>query len=558
MAKKRVVILGIDGLEPKIVNSLIKAKKLPHLTQLGYYSKLQSTIPPQSPVAWASFITGVNPEKHHLFDFVKRQSKNYQPYLAYSMEAKEPAIQAKPFWQASQKLATKVLFLPDTYPTSQLNGQMLSGMGTPDLSGTEGSFCLYTSQKSRKKLKRGNAIFIEKKKIIQTTIQGPRYQSLQETKISSLPLIIKTKRNSLEIEIQGEKISLKVGQFSPWLRLAFKIGFLKKVFGLAKFYLHSLQPEIKLYLSPINLDPQNPLYAISFPKDYSRRIARKYGDFSTLGLPHDTWAFQEGIFNQTTFLQQADDLLQERKKIILGELANFPTGLFVAYLGTTDAIQHMCWGQKKIINNYYQKMDVVVGQIKKLIKQDDLFLVLSDHGFGAFNYEIHLNAWLRDQGYLSLKKGRIGSEILENIDWSKTKVYALGFNSLYLNLKGREGQGIVPQTEKPKLIEAISRELKKLKNPQNKQKVIKNLYPGKEPDLIIGYYQGYRASWETAVGATPKDVFKKRTEKWQGDHLFDVTEVPGVFFANRKIKLKKLMITDVIPLALRELGIRFP
>ncbi|KPJ70930.1 hypothetical protein AMJ51_00585 [Microgenomates bacterium DG_75] len=558
MSQKKVVILGIDGLEPKIVNSLLKAKKLPYLAQLPYYSQLTTTIPPQSPVAWASFITGVNPEKHRLLDFVKRQPKNYQPYLAYSMGAPEPAIQTKPFWRASQKLATRVLFLPDTYPAEKLNGEMISGMGTPDLLGTEGSFYLYSSRKFKKEFKRGHLVLIKKANRIATTISGPQYQALQETKTSSLPLIIKPKKGSVELEIQNQKVSLKVGQFSPWMKLPFKIGWLRKIDGIAKFYLGSVHPEINLYLSPLNIDPYNPFYPISFPQKYSQKLAQKYGNFATLGLPHDTWALQESIFNQAAFLQQTDDLLQERKKIILAELASFQSGLFVAYLGTTDSIQHMFWGKEKIINDYYQKMDVVVGQIMELLNENDSLFILSDHGFGGFDYEVHLNAWLRDNGYLKLKKDKTGGELLENIDWSKTKAYALGFNSLYLNLKNREGQGIVAKKKKTGLIKEIGSKLKNLKNPSNKRKVIKNVYLGDEPDLIIGYYRGYRASWETAVGVTPKNIFKKRTEKWRGDHLFDVTEVPGVLFANQKLKIKKPAINDIIPLTLKKFGVKFP
>lgn len=558
MLQKKVVVLGIDGLEPKIINRLLKTKKLPHLSKFAYFSQLETTIPPQSPVAWASFITGVSPEKHRLFDFVKRKPENYQLYIAYSMDSQEPAMQAKPFWQASKKIPMKILFLPDTYPTKQFNGQMISGMGTPDILGTEGSFCLYSSQKLRKKLKRGNFIHIKKNKEIETMIKGPKYQSIQSIKTSSLPFEIKIKKKSIELKIKDKKINLQVGQFSPWLKLKFKIGFLKKVSVLAKFYLASIQPEINLYLSPLNIDPQNPLYQISSPQDYSQKLVQKYGNFATLGLPHDTWAFQENILNQKAFLKQTDDLLQERKKIILGELTNFSNGLFVAYLGTTDAIQHMFWGKEKIINQYYQKMDQFVGEVMKKIDKNNPFFILSDHGFGSFNWEVHLNTWLKNEGYLTLKKGQTGQELLKNIDWSKTKAYALGFNSLYLNLKGREGQGIVNQKEKPALIKKISHQLKNLRHPQNKQKVIKNVYPGQEPDLIIGYYRGYRASWETAVGATPQKIFKKRTEKWQGDHLFDVTEVPGVFFANQKLKPKKPKITEVISLVLKEFKVSFP
>lgn len=556
MSRKRVIVLGIDGLEPKIIDRLLKNKKLPSLAQLSYW-QLQTTIPPQSPVAWASFITGKPPEKHKLFDFVKRNPKNYQPFIAYSPSTQTSILQTKPFWQANSKLPIKILFLPVTYPASQLNGQMITGMGTPDLVGTEGNFQFFSTQERKKDLKRGQFRLIRKNKQIATLIKGPKYQSTQEVKESQIPLLIKPKKDRVELEFQSQKVNLKVNQFSSWVRMKFKVGLWKSIWGIAKFYLQSVQPEINLYLSPINIDPQNPFYPISFPKDYSSRLVKQYGNFATLGMPHDSWAFQAGIFNQKSFLHQVDSLLEERGKIILNELNNFPSGLFVAYLGTLDTVQHMFWGNERIIKNYYQKVDEFVEQIMRQMRKKDVFFILSDHGFGPFNYEIHLNAWLRENGYLKIKQGKTGGELLENIDWPQTKAYALGFNSLYLNLKGREKEGSVSLNQRRKLAEEIKKKLKKLKNPINNETIIKEIHLSEEPDLIIGYYRGYRGSWDTAVGITPVKIIKKRTEKWQGDHLFDASEVPGVFFANQKLPIKKPVITDIISLALKQFNLKF-
>ncbi|GAG07338.1 unnamed protein product, partial [marine sediment metagenome] len=217
---------------------------------------------------------------------------------------------------------------------------------------------------------------------------------------------------------------------------------------------------------------------------------------------------------------------------------------------------------KNIIPLYYQKMDEVIGKVIRLTNKNTPLLVLSDHGFGPFDWEINLNTWLKQNGFLYLKSGSTSPELYENVDWSKTTAFAAGFNSVYLNAKGRENQGIVEQKNREKVIKKIKAGLKNLKNTFNKKSVIKNVYSRKDlnipenidaPDLIVGYYQGFRSSWETAVGAAPEKTIKKRTAKWSGDHLFDASEVPGVIFSNKKLELKNPFIGDIMPFVLKKL-----
>jgi len=557
----KVVVLGIDGLDPKILDIDFKAKLLPNLLKIkktGAYSKLITTEPPQSPVAWASFTTGKDPAKHGVYDFIVRDPRDYSLDLVWSANL-DNLYDAKPFWVALEKQGTptKILFLPNTFPPSKLKGEMLSGMGTPDLLGTAGKNSFYTSGHNKQN-SRGNQIKLSGQKLINTEIFGPKKMTV--------PMEIKKlNKNEISIKIQGQLIKLSKGKFSNWITVKFKTGIFSSIPGMIKFYLSSIEPDLDLYMSPINIDPKNPYKPISHPKDYSRHLADKYGLFYTQGLPHDTFALEEGVFTEEAFLENAESIFIERKNIFLGELADFKTGVFFNYVGVTDTIQHMYWRfldkknsqYKNTILKYYQKIDLLVGETLKCLSPDDALIILSDHGFGPFNYEFNLNSWLRDEGFLCLENNnKTGGELLQNIMWSKTKAYGIGYNGIYLNLLGREGQGIVSNKSKKALKNLIKNKLLKAVNPFNNKKLVKNIYfkeelgiainDNKAPDIFIGYYKGARASWSTAVGKTLEKVFSKRNSKWKGDHLFDATEVPGILFTNKPHDLKNPKITDTI------------
>lgn len=576
---KKIVILGLDGLDPKIIEKGFGLNLLPnlkHLSETGSYSLLQTTTPPQSPVAWASFMTGTSPSKHGVFDFIKRDPKTYLPDLVFSNPKKNPIL-AKTFWEITSKynIPTTVLFLPDTFPAPEFKGKMISGMGTPDVLGTEGSFTLFSTIDYPLDPKwRGRLVNIPNDKIIKTEIPGPKFTVFKEKKIVSLPFEIEQNNDKITINVQNQKISLKAHEFSPWVKLEFSIDFFTKIKAIARFYVRQTAPGLEIYLSPLSFDPNNPVYPIASPRGYAKDLANNYGLFSTLGLPHDTWALEENIFDDDAFLKSTDDILEERKKIILGELKKFNNGLFFGYFGVTDTIQHMYWrtlndDQSKYQNtvlDYYRKVDDIVGQAIKTLRKDDVLIVLSDHGFDEYNYEININTWLKERGYLVLREGaESGRELMEDVDWTKTRAYSIGYNGIYLNIKDREGGGIVEWGAIPLLEKEISGKLMQLFNPETGGLVMKKVYTKQDlgisststssPDLYLGYYKGARSSWDTAVGATPKDVIVKRKSKWSGDHLFDASEIPGVLFTNKKFEIKNAQIIDIIPTVLKQLGI---
>jgi predicted AlkP superfamily phosphohydrolase/phosphomutase len=579
MNSGKVVVLAFDGMEPKLVEEGIAQGKLPNFKKLkdtGYYSRLGTTTPPQTPVAFASFITGANPAKHGVYDFIDKIVGTYDVNLVFS-QLEQKKLKGTPFWEVTRKnnIPTKVLFLPDTFPPSALNGQMISGMGVPDINGTMGTFTLVSSvPQTLSQLSRGKFVKVDNAKIIRTQIEGPKYSYLNETKVTKTPLTIERSKDGVTIQLSGKKIRLKEHEFSDWINVEFRIDFFTKISGITKLYIVENSPEFKLYIAPINFDPGNPIHPITYPASYAKDLVKKYGYFSNLGIPYDTWALEENVLDEDAFLQQAKDITDEKKKIMFGELKGFTRGLFAGYFGVTDLVQHMYWRYlsdpaspyAETIMDWYREADSIVGQTMNTLGPNDALIVLSDHGFSQYSYEINTNTWLKNHGYLTLKDGEyIGGELLEDIDWEKTKAFVTGYNSLYFNMKSREKNGIVTQSERASLEQSLIKELASFINPFTQEPVIKHVYTRQElgivsndltaPDLILGFTLGARASWDTAVGAVPKEEVVTRESKWSGDHLFDATDVPGVLFSNRVLKLTNPAITDVMPAIYRLLGL---
>jgi predicted AlkP superfamily phosphohydrolase/phosphomutase len=571
-AKNRIVVLGIDGMDPQILNQAIDLNLMPNIKELkekGYYSKLETTTPPQSPVAWASFATGTNPSEHGIYDFVIRKPESYQLDLVW-MDTIKSAIRTQPFWKKKdiQNIDTTILFLPNTFPPDSMNGRMISGMGTPDIGGSTGRSNFFTTGVINEK-SRGNEIQINNVDYQTASIPGPKFHSFSEKKATYIPLTIKRDKINKQVllTVQNQTVTLKEGEFSDWVKFKFEIDFFTKINGIGKFYLKQSSPQLELYLSPINFDPSNPIKEISYPESYSKELVKEYGLFYTQGIPFDVWALERGIFDDKAFQKIADSILAEKERIHFGELKKRKNGIFFSYFGITDTVSHMYWNNPEVILHYYKKIDEMVGKTMSQLNEKDTLIILSDHGFAGFDWEFNLNSWLANKGYLVLKNPTEATPpLLSDIDWGKTQAYAVGYNGIYLNLKGREGEGIIEQTDSQILEEKLKKDLLEIINPNDDSQVIKNVYTKEElnikkddpnsPDLFVGYHKGIRASWDTAGGATPKDIFTKRTGKWAGDHLFDSSEVPGVLISNKNLGLKNPKITDVIPQILKRIKLR--
>ena len=589
----KIIILGFDGLSPEIIEPMMEKNELPNfleLKKIGSYRHLTTTNPPQSPVAWAAFATGKNPGKNGVFDFILRNPKDYSLSLSLSELKKgkpKKVIKEKSFWHftSNVKVPTVIIQAPLTFPPEKIFGKMLSGMGVPDILGTEGTFTFYTSQELDKEKEIGGNVFhVKRNEVIILNLIGPRIASLNKRSENvKIPFRVTLQEDKVEIKIRSNKILLKVSQWSDWQEAIFKIGPFRKMRGIFKFYLLETKPEFKLYISPINFDPRDPYFHISYPGDYSRYLTKNIGLYHTQGMPIDTWSVNENRLSEEPLLEECSTVFQEKKAMLELELSHFKKGVLFCYFGSTDTIQHMFWRYtdpdnllyeigatnkyKEAIRNYYKLADTTLGKVMKNLNSSDTLIVLSDHGFAAFRKTVHVNSWLRQNGYLELKSplAESGKELLADIDWGKTKAYAIGFGAIYINQKGREGEGIVnPGEDTEKLKTEICRKLKEWKDEKNNSFIIHEVYKNEQifwgkyaqnaPDIYIGFNIGYRASWQTALGGIPKEEIEDNLRKWSGDHLFDPSLVPGIIFSNKNISSENPAIYDIAPTILKIIG----
>lgn len=612
---KKFVILGLDGMDPGLTEKMIADGKLPNFAKLrdqGCFKPLATTTPSMSPVAWSSFQTGVNPGKHNIFDFLTRDKQSYLPKLSsvdikgprriirlgkYQLALGKPDIRllrkGKPFWKTlgEHGIFSNIIRVPLTFPPEKFRGVQLSAMCVPDLRGTQGMFSYYTTQSPDDDQHIGGEVFYVTKNsnTIKAELLGSENPLRNDNSILKSPFVVTIKdQDSVNLSINKEVYKLKTNEYSEWIKVSFKAAPGIKVHGICKFLLLSTTPEFRLYVTPINIDPEKPVMPISHPKVYSTYFAKLFGSYATLGLAEDSWALNEKILSEDNFLQQIIQTDAEREKMFFDSLDKVKQGLCVCVFDGTDRVQHCFWRQideehpanagdqqqscskSNAIEHVYQNTDTLLGKtMEKCRDKDTVLMVISDHGFGPFRYGVDLNHWLEENGYLKVKDGQRGQKHLAGIDWSQTRAFAIGLTGIFLNLKGRESQGIVdPGDQADQLREEIAEKLGKLIDPAKQTPAIKQVYnalkvfhgPYKDqaPDLIVGYNKGYRASWETAIGQVTDKTIGDNTKAWSGDHCIDSSLVPGVLFCNRAIEAEQPRLMDIGPTVLDMFGINVP
>src|SRR3954469_15521300 len=612
---KRAVILGFDGMDPELTERFIAEGRLPNLAKLrgqGTFRKLRTTYPAISPVAWSTFMTGVNPGKHNIYDFLARDVGNYLPYLSsaeikgpkrswkigkYTIPLGGPRIKGMrrgiPFWHwlGDAGIFCSVLRVPVTFPPEKFPGVLLSGMCVPDLKGSQGTFCFCTTRPSGDKFREGGVrVPIERTgSRCASYVPGPEDPlaggSGSELRVN-FEVYPEPGKNHARFIVDSENFTLKVGDYSEWIPVKFKAGVGFSAHGICRFYLKEVSPEVEVYVTPVNIDPGRPDLPISHPVTYSMYLAKLFGPYATLGLAEDTWALNEKVLDDQAFLAQCYSNHDDRERMLFDALEKTQQGLCACVFDTTDRVQHMFWRyldddhpaarevprdqRPMVIQDLYVRMDELLGRVMKQIDDQTLLMIVSDHGFKSFARCVNLNAWLHQNGYLALKAGKTESgDWFADVDWSRTRAYTMGLNGLYLNVKGRERYGIVEPGESAEALkDELRTKLNGLVDPQSGKVGITGVfdcdavyagpYVDNAPDLLVGYGDGFRASWDSVTGRVTSVIFEDNLKAWSGDHCIDPRLVPGVLFSNQKIADEKTAIVDVAPTILKLFGLRQP
>jgi predicted AlkP superfamily phosphohydrolase/phosphomutase len=614
----RAIVLGFDGLDYDLTRTLMAAGRLPNLSRLarmGRFSALGTTMPPQSPVAWSSFTTGLAPAQHGIFDFVHRDPATLQPYLSttrtdpprwevdlghWKMPLRGGRVTSlrdgEPFWARleQQGVRTTIMRMPANYPPSGRATHELSGMGTPDLLGTYGTFSFYTSDALLygDHAVAGGKVFpvrIEHD-VVRANLEGPDNPFQRDPQTLTAPFTVyrDARAAAVRIVIGSEERVLNAGEWSDWVPVTFTLTPFQSLRGMCRLYLKQVRPAFELYVTPINLDPLSPALPISTPASYAGTLAQATGRFYTQGMPEDTKALSAGVFDADDFLHQAANSAAENMRQYAYVLDQFRDGLLFYYFGHVDLVSHMMWRSRDpeapaynaardapyqhVVEDLYVGLDAIVGQTLDRMPPDTLLVVMSDHGFASWRRTFHLNRWLEQHGYLVVRDPARRAEPLNDIDWSRTRAYGLGLNGLYINVRGREKSGIVDPADRDRLAREIQAALLETIDPATHQRAITAVarpgdgaasqpltHPDRAPDLIIGYAKGTRCSNDSALGAVPAiEVLTDNAEAWSGDHCMDPASVPGVLFSSRPLPGHAASLQELPGAILDALGVSHP
>ncbi len=589
---ERVLLLGLDGVDPKMVRALVDKGLLPNFARLaddGALEPLAVPNPPESPVVWASLATGQNPGKHGVFDFIGRDPDRYLPELALQSRGAGGAykypLHASAFWDVAAKngVPTTVIRWPMTFPPPDENLRMLAGLGVPDVRGGLGRYSFFTDhappagEEGAEKV----TVVVPKDGVVDTELIGPQAWALGGAKDLKLPLHVQLAPdgNGAVARIGKNTVTLPLGKWSRHVELTFTSGLFKKVAGQVKLLLVSAHDPFALFVTAVELEPDAPVVPFTQPPAYAAELKKEIGAYHTLGMPEDTKALGEGRIDEAQFLAMCKDVEGERRRMLDYELSRFDHGVLAFVFDTSDRIQHMTPIDGPVedtaIGKYLVDFDAYLGTVLDRLPEDTAVMIFSDHGFTSFDRSFDLNRWLVDNGYMVIDEAAYAArpagsagELYRYVDWDKTRAYAVGFADIFINLTGREKSGIVPAGERLAVANEIKAKLAAYVDADSGQHPVhqvytrEELYQGKQqdkaPDLVVGYRAGTRGSWQTAVGGVAPAVLAPNDKKWQRDHIVDASYVPGTLVTNFPLAVEHPHAYDIAPTVLRFLSLPIP
>jgi predicted AlkP superfamily phosphohydrolase/phosphomutase len=598
---ERVVVVGMDGLDPERLEAGIARGDLPHFQRLaerGSFHRLGTTLPAVSPVAWASFQTGTNPGKHRIYDFLHRDRRTHLPRLS-TMRIDPPRRHlrlgrlsiplgrarvrleraSRPFWSilGDYGIFSQILNVPTTFPPEPFFGVCLAGMDVPDLRGSQGTFTVFETATGPAPIGGERRVVERNGPRVTGRLIGPADPLRPRAAALSLGWSIDLPARDggpARLAIGTERVSLEIGRFSGWIPVAFRSAPWVSVRGMVRFLLRATDP-FQLYVSPIHVDPLRPVLPISHPLLYSIHLALRHGRFPTLGQAEDTWAANQGFLSPEEFLDEAETFHAQRSALFLDALARGRRGLVAFVYDHPDRVQHLFHREAEDdpdavspLPRMIRRMDRELGRILDTIDENTLLLVLSDHGFGPFRRQVDLNAWLLEEGYLARASEEDDRSPL-GVDWTRTRAHALGMGGISLNLRGRDARGIVSRADEAgPLLDEIADRLRKLVDPDSGEPIVRRVHRAREayqgpyvdeaPDLIVGFERGYRSSWGQVAGRVSETVVTDNDRPWGGDHAFDPETVPGILLSNHPLEGEAPHIQDIAPTVLEAFGVAPP
>ena len=677
--EERVVVLGFDGADPDEIADLIAAGELPHLARLaeeGTFGPLETTLPSESPVAWATFATGMNPGKTRIFDFLEQREDDYAPRIAlvgetttvlpgpaaraalalllalaaaaagafaarrlsgrpgapraaaillglgvaalgwtaarWIPESLPRALRAREgdaFWKIAGAAGapTVALSAPMEFPVEESPGaRILAGFGVPDARRSFGLWSLYeTDLIEEESTETGGTRYPLRftDGTAESVVRGPRDftapgPSGGQPEVE-VPLRFRLTGPEIEIAVGGERVSLAAGEWSDFVPVRFRLNPLVSLSGAVRFRVLSLEPNVSVYMEPVNFDPLDlpPIVDLSWPRSFARKLAERTGRFETVGWKIITNPLRDEAVSFDAFLEDVRFARESGERLLRDALSEDDWRLLVSVFLFPDRLQHMLYRfadpehpnhDPVLAERYgggirdgYREMDRIVGETVAAAPPGTAVLVVSDHGFHSFRKQFQVNTWLAHGGYLRAA-GDSGERRLEDlfdpealffsgVDWSRTSAFALGLSGIYLNQQGREPEGTVAAgADRERLLADLESALLAFRDPETGEPVVRevhrreDIYHGpfveEAPDLVLGLEPGYRIGWQSTLGGMPADAVMPNLDNWSGDHC-SMVETAGVLLSNRRLGAGdggEPALRDVAPTVLALLGLTPP
>jgi predicted AlkP superfamily phosphohydrolase/phosphomutase len=500
------------------------------------------------------------------------------------------------FWKVASDhgLHVKSLLVPFAYPAESLGEGSceLCGLDAPDIRGTQSTYFALSEDFTAPEAVAGGMRLPIRFQNGQATIPIPGIAIPGKPDAwAEAPVTLRVDRTAgkVAIEVQGQKATLAAGEWSEWLEWTFAISSQYSVRAISRFHCMDAGKTVRLYMTCLQMHPRAPMAPISAPEGYAGELADRYGLFKTIGWAYDTKALQQHDLTEEIFLEDVRRTMAWDERLVLDEVDRGGFDLLVAGWTAPDRVSHLFWAYRdpkhplytealakkygRVVEETYGKMDTIVGEVMQRLGEQDLLMLLSDHGFHSFRYGFGVNTWLVRNGYLTVKgqsdpaTAFTDQKYLRDYDWSKTKAYGIGLGMVFLNLKGREGEGVVDPSDAPALLAEIREKLLQVHDPKTGDKVFSEVYlmggsQGESaldaPDLQLAYAEGYQTAKASASGATPKNLFEPNLDAWSGEHAAsDPHSTCGIFFANRPVSAEPAL-TDLGVTALGYLGVGPP
>ena len=619
---------------------------LARLVASGGYRRLAAPWPADETVGWSNLATGAGPDLHGIWgDVVPRRDRSGEPDLFPTWDlprgsrflwdfipakaAEYVPRSARPaFWDtaAEARIPTVLLFAPHTFPARQQpESRRLAGPGTPDRLGAPGLFTWLSTDASEisaaTEFFAGQTVQLTREnRGIAGVIPGPlspivrqrmatverelellseeptstrrtlRENALEERRAAlverlraPIPVVFHPVGRALEVEIGGAEATLPLSAWSSPVAVELSVNSFVSIRGTCRFYVSSLEPETRVYMTPLEAHPYAGRLPVASPGKFAKRMVREVGLYKTRGHPEELAGLASGRLSERAFLSDLESVAESRAQMLSAVLSD-RWGLLVASLpdpGVAESVFGDRAGsftaRQDPVHAAYRRLDSFVGTVLDAMDDHTVLFVVSTRALVPFNKDVDLNRWLADQGYLhpaqkahparlaDLYLGAMHPSLAPGkgaIDWRQTDAWAMGSGAIRLNLVGREAHGRVEPAAAGELLERLVADLADMRDPSSGEAVVSRIIrpasgpAGAGPDLLVGFKRGYRVGERCTYGGMSDAWLTERGPGQTCDSRgADPREVPGVLFCSRPLGAEHPAVTDLAPTVLYLLGV---